>query len=85
VQRGWDRRVAAEDEVVARHPFQRVHRARVRRRVTDEGGVDAVRHRVAERERVRRNEQTAHDDRHDRDHGGALCRRPLTLPQAPQA
>jgi hypothetical protein len=34
---------------------------------------------------VRRNEQAAHDDRHDCDHGGALCRSPLTLSQAPQA
>jgi hypothetical protein len=56
---------------------------RVPRRVADEGGVDAMRHRVAEGERVRRDEQAAHDDRHDGDHGGALCGRPLTLAQAP--
>jgi hypothetical protein len=61
--------------------LHRVHCGLMLGRVTDECGVDVVRHGVAEREGVRRDEQRAHDDRQDGDdhrafRGGSvvLCR-----------
>jgi hypothetical protein len=49
-----------------------VDRAQVFCWVTNDGGVDAVRHGVPERKRVRRHEQRAHRDRDDGDHHGTL-------------
>jgi hypothetical protein len=56
--------------------------ARVTRRVADERGLDVMRHRVAQRERVRGHEEGTHDDRDRGDHDRALERRPLVFAQA---
>jgi hypothetical protein len=85
MQSASHRRVAADVELPARHLLHRVDGARVGGRVADERRVDAARHGVAQRERVGDDEEATHDDRDERDHGGPLCRRPLALPQAPEA
>src|SRR4051812_14828150 len=48
---------AMEHEAVARHRLHARHRARMRGRVADERGVDAVGDRVAQGQRVRRDEE----------------------------
>jgi hypothetical protein len=48
-------------------------------RVSDERHLDAVRDRVAERQRVRGDEQRTAEDRHDQDDDGPLRRGPAVL------
>jgi hypothetical protein len=71
-----------EDEAVIRDLLHRVHGACLLCRVTDQRSVDAVRRRVAERKRVRRDEQRAHRDRQGCDEHRRLHRRPTAPAQA---
>jgi hypothetical protein len=63
VQRVRRRGEVVEREATLCDALHFVHRGRMRGRVADERGVDAVRHRITECERVGRDEQRAHDDR----------------------
>jgi hypothetical protein len=73
------RTVGSVAATALRDAFDRFERARVPRRLAHEPGVDAVRHGIAERERVRRQEQRAQRDRQGRDDGGPLGRRPRVV------
>jgi hypothetical protein len=60
--RGSRRSVPVEGEAPVRDPLDRIDLARVLRPVAHERRVDAVRHGVAERERISRQEQRARCD-----------------------